>query len=336
MNKNEQLIFLDKIQSLKSENRFLIDYANLFSGTFRFQNKLLNKKSILKFEKNKKLGLPILIPKGLNIFDYEKEGYFFYSKSKILKHFYNLTKKNYEPFKEIFRYGQFYSSNLKPKKKCFRLINKINNYNNFAKDKIKLLKLKHKSIAAFQTRNIPHSGHEEIIKYLLTKTNHVVINPLIGPKKRGDISPKALFLAFRHLKKYYGDKISFLPIIANMFYAGPREAIHHSNIRQQFGFTHFTVGRDHAGHGNAYNYDSAPKIIRKFRENFTIDLITHYGSYWSKKFNKIVVLKRNFQNKKDLIGISGSEFRKCLKKKLLYKFARKNLQIYLIKQNILK
>ena len=123
MIRKKQLTFLDKIQNLKSEKRFLIDYANLSSGTFKFQKQLLNRKNILKFEKNKQLGLPILIPKGLNIFDYEIGDYFYYSKSKILKHFYNLKKTNYEPFNEIFRYGQVYSSNLKPKKKHLKLIN---------------------------------------------------------------------------------------------------------------------------------------------------------------------------------------------------------------------
>ena len=48
---------------------------------------------MIDFEKNKQFGLPILIPKGLNIFDYEKGDKFFYSNSKILKHFYNLKKK---------------------------------------------------------------------------------------------------------------------------------------------------------------------------------------------------------------------------------------------------
>ena len=260
MIRKKQLTFLDKIQNLKSEKRFLIDYANLSSGTFKFQKQLLNRKNILKFEKNKQLGLPILIPKGLNIFDYEIGEYFYYSKFKILKHFYNLKKTNYEPFNEIFRYGQVYSSNLKPKKKHLKLINEINNYNNYVKNKIQLLKLKHKSVAAFQTRNIPHLGHEKILSYLLEYANHVVINPLIGPKKKGDVSPYKIFMSFKYLNKYYGNRISFLPIIANMFYAGPREAIHHSLIRENFGFTHFTIGRDHAGHGNYYPYYLATKI----------------------------------------------------------------------------
>ena len=331
MIKKEQLIFLDKIQNLKSENRFLIDYANLCSGIFRFQSQLLNKKNILKFEKNKQLGLPIIIPKGLNIFDYETEDYFYYSKSKILKYFYNFKKTNYQPFKEIFRYGQIYSSNLKPKKKYLQLINKINNYNNYVKNKVKILKIKHKSVAAFQTRNIPHLGHEKILSYLLENANHVVINPLIGPKKKGDVAPYKIFMSFKYLNKYYGNRISFLPIIANMFYAGPREAIHHCLLRENFGFTHFTIGRDHAGHGDFYPYYLATKIAKQNISKLDIKLLFHYGSFWHRKDKKIVLMKKLNKNK-FLENISGSEFRNCLKKKILYKFARKDLQNYLIKK----
>ena len=38
-----------------------------------------------------------------------------------------------------------------------------------------------------------------------------------------------------------------------MFYAGPREAVHHTKIREKLGFEYFSIGRDHAGANNAYD-----------------------------------------------------------------------------------
>ena len=122
------------------------------------------------------------------------------------------------------------------RKLCYNIINK----NRIVLDYLKFLKSKFKKIGAFQTRNIPHFGHEKIMNRMLENCDHLVINPLIGPKKKGDFTVDCLNHIYNYLiNNKYQNKLSFKPIFANMFYAGPREAFHHMLIRKNLGLIIF-------------------------------------------------------------------------------------------------
>ena len=125
-----------------------------------------------------------------------------------------------------------------------------------------------KTIVAFQTRNPPHVAHEMLQKNAITTRDGVFVNPLIGKKKPGDFKDEIIVKAYETMiKNYYPqDKCQLATLHTEMKYAGPKEAIHHAIMRQNYGCTHIIIGRDHAGVGKFYDPFAAHKIFADYPE----------------------------------------------------------------------
>jgi len=124
-------------------------------------------------------------------------------------------------------------------------------------------KLGWKTIVAFQTRNPPHVAHEMLQKTSLTTRDGIFVNPLIGKKKSGDFVDEVIIKSYETLIKHYypPNRCQLATLHTEMRYAGPKEAIHHGIMRQNYGCTHIIIGRDHAGVGNYYDPFAAQKIF---------------------------------------------------------------------------
>ncbi len=123
-------------------------------------------------------------------------------------------------------------------------------------------------IVAFQTRNPPHVAHEILQKTSITTRDGVFVNPLIGKKKSGDFKDEVIIKAYETMiENYYPENRCRLATLhTEMKYAGPKEAIHHAIMRQNYGCTHIIIGRDHAGVGNFYDPFAAQKIFEEYPE----------------------------------------------------------------------
>jgi len=129
-------------------------------------------------------------------------------------------------------------------------------------------KLGWKTIVAFQTRNPPHVAHEMLQKTALTTRDGVFINPLIGKKKSGDFTDEIIIKSYETLIEHYYPKnrAELATLHTEMRFAGPKEAIHHAIMRQNYGCTNIIIGRDHAGVGNYYSPFAAQEIFKEYTD----------------------------------------------------------------------
>lgn len=120
-----------------------------------------------------------------------------------------------------------------------------------------------KTIVAFQTRNPPHVAHEMLQKTSITVRDGVFISPILGEKKSGDFTNEVIIKSYELMTLYYyaPNRCKMATLHTEMKYAGPKEAIHHAIMRQNYGCTHIAIGRDHAGVGNFYDPFAAHRIF---------------------------------------------------------------------------
>lgn len=323
-----------EVKSINDQKKFLIDFANLSQNIISSQKNFTDYKNLNKILNKPYLGIPFILPSNIKFFFFNKKDIFKVDREIIRKKLFRTNNNNYSPYKNFFSFSNFFVSNPKIKPQYSKEIKKINTLNKRIIDKIKKLKKQGKKVGAFQSRNIPHLGHEKLINKLLEKCDVVFINPVCGVKKKGDVKTIVLKKAYDFLiKNHYGNKLVFAPLYASMFYAGPREALHHAVLRENLGFDYFIVGRDHAGAEGNYNGSDAINLVKKYKKKLKIQVLTSKGAYYCSSCNKIVLKLDKYhkcKNKK-LLDISGTDFRKHIVDKKIFKHARVDMQKYIHK-----
>lgn len=170
-------------------------------------------------------------------------------------------------------------------------------------------------VAAFQTRNPMHRSHEYLAKIAVEVSDGVFIHQVLGKLKAGDIPAEVRTQAIQAMIDNYfrpGTVIQAgYPI--EMRYAGPREALLHALIRQNFGCSHLVVGRDHAGVGSYYGPFDSQHIFDELWDGALLTKPLKIDvTFYCRKCYGMATAKTCPHDPKEHISISGTQQREML------------------------
>ena len=136
-----------------------------------------------------------------------------------------------------------------------------------------------KTVMVHQTRNVPHIGHEALMKSAAYSgdcgpCDGLMVNAVIGAKRTGDYVDEAILEGHEVINRsgYIKPERELVSMtLWDMRYGSPIESLLHGIIRQNLGCCRHMFGRDHASMGDYYDPYATQKLWSEGLPSFGIE-----------------------------------------------------------------
>ncbi|HHH43385.1 MAG TPA: bifunctional sulfate adenylyltransferase/adenylylsulfate kinase [Gammaproteobacteria bacterium] len=137
-------------------------------------------------------------------------------------------------------------------------------------------------VVAFQTSKPMHRLQRDItLQAAKDIQGHILLHPTVGMTKPGDLHYYARVHCYQAIRRYFPQNLamlSLLPLAMRM--AGPREALWHAIVSQNYGCSHMIIGPKHAyppaGDNEEHRFyqpEQSRELVEEFSAELGIDIV---------------------------------------------------------------
>ncbi|MBI5461535.1 MAG: bifunctional sulfate adenylyltransferase/adenylylsulfate kinase [Gammaproteobacteria bacterium] len=174
-------------------------------------------------------------------------------------------------------------------------------------------------VVAFQTSKPMHRLQRDITLQAAKEIGgHILLHPTVGMTKPGDLHYYARVHCYQAIRRHFPHDLaalSLLPLAMRM--AGPREALWHAIVHQNYGCSHMIVGPKHAypppGNGHAfYEPDQSKELVLKHAEQLNITALPIEAMQYVPDKQRFMPVSKISEQKLEGVEYTDAQLRKDL------------------------
>ena len=170
-------------------------------------------------------------------------------------------------------------------------------------------------VVGFQTRHPIHRAHEYLLRCALETADGLMLHPLVGKSDADELPVKVRMRCYEAMIGTYlpADRTMLVANPAVLRYAGPREAVFHAIVRQNYGCSHFIVGRNPARVGKFYGPLDAQKLFEQLTpQRLAVTPLFFDNAFFCKVCGGMATSKTCSHRASERVSLSGTAVRQML------------------------